>query len=353
VALMPTYRYYTVDVLGGTTVAELELYGVYMDKVLSGAGNFTGTAKLGREPLYDATVLDGSTPGRYALQVERDDQIVWGGPVWSRTYGAEGSTLQFTARTYESIFERMILRADFVKVTIDQATIFSDLLSQLQAQDALGRSNFSLVISPAFGATGVTRTVALRGTDDHPAQDVIDLLTDADTGLSYTINLVGTSRNIKLFYNAAAAVASDTVLDYPGTLAKYWYTENSVKGALRNIVRANNLRAEATNGTLDSNWPIWGTVFQSADQIDSTALQAKANQLLFDNVPPVPNPAFELNDRSNFTDWDSLGKTITVNIQDQRFPAGKQIISKLIGWSLRPGSSEDTEVITLATAGDT
>jgi hypothetical protein len=76
---MPYYRYYTIDPRAGTPVLELPLYGTYMDKVINGAGNFTGTFKLRTGVYNDSNLIDGTRPGRYGLVCKRDEVPVWAG----------------------------------------------------------------------------------------------------------------------------------------------------------------------------------------------------------------------------------------------------------------------------------
>src|SRR5690348_14342039 len=111
---MPSYRYFAADILTGAVLAELPLYGVWCSRKMSEAGEMTATFKLGTGMYDDQSLLDATETGKACLYVERNGTIVWGGPIWTRTWQEESKTMNLTGQTFESVFARVALETDVV-----------------------------------------------------------------------------------------------------------------------------------------------------------------------------------------------------------------------------------------------
>lgn len=92
----PSYRYLTTDLLTQDVLAEIPFKGVSFERAIRTAGTFTGTIPAIQTTngldLYESTM-----PGRCGLYVMRNDDCVWGGIVWSRSYKAADFSLAVTA----------------------------------------------------------------------------------------------------------------------------------------------------------------------------------------------------------------------------------------------------------------
>lgn len=354
---MPSYRYLTyrmLPALGALDVAELPLYGVYMDKRLSGAGNFTGTFRLDTGIGNDAIMLAGCTPGFYKLAVLRDDKCIWCGPIWSRTYSTDGSTVQITAQTFESVFEHIVLTADFIANQQHQVQL-QNLISAIQSVTS---QDFYMIVASPVPTTDVNIALSIAGADRRLALDIIQQLVEPDDGINFTFNVSMGAGSLIIEYRIYAhtkPVASTMYYDYPGTISKYWYNENASQGGTFHIAQFSGASAEKENTDLTSTgWPRWAKVRQATGKIDTLAdLQEAADRMAIDYKAPIGNPTFELGEHSLFTGWDLLGQTFKIRVQDPRFPDGKVFDEQLVGWSLQPESSDQPEIIRLQLASDT
>jgi len=92
----PSYRYFTTDLLTQDVLAEIPFKGVSFERAIRTAGTFTGTI-----PAIQTTngldLYENTMPGRCGLYVMRNDDCVWGGIVWSRSYKAADFSLAVTA----------------------------------------------------------------------------------------------------------------------------------------------------------------------------------------------------------------------------------------------------------------
>src|SRR5882762_161867 len=111
---MAVYKYYFYDLLTHALLEELSgaMFGVNFSMFLSGeigskTGQFTGTFRADSPGRSVQELLDATTPGKTALWIDRDDQPVWCGILWSRTYQATGRTYELSAQTYDSYLHQV------------------------------------------------------------------------------------------------------------------------------------------------------------------------------------------------------------------------------------------------------
>ena len=95
------YRYFVVDFLSNQVIAELPFKGVTYGRAIKAAGSFSGTI-----PIIDKTMAydlyETTMPGKTALYVVRNDQCVWGGIIWSRSYSLDSRELSVSASEFTS-----------------------------------------------------------------------------------------------------------------------------------------------------------------------------------------------------------------------------------------------------------
>jgi hypothetical protein len=101
--LVAEYRYFVADFLTNEVIAELPIKGVSYERALKGAGSFSGSipviTKTNAYNLYENTM-----PGKTALYVVRNDECVWGGLIWSRSYSVQNRELSISASEFTSYF---------------------------------------------------------------------------------------------------------------------------------------------------------------------------------------------------------------------------------------------------------
>lgn len=97
------YRYFVTNLVTNELIAEIPFKGVSYERVLTGAGTFSGNIVSSPETaslsLYESTM-----PGRTGLYVVRDGVCVWGGIIWSRSYNVNERVVQVSASEFTSYF---------------------------------------------------------------------------------------------------------------------------------------------------------------------------------------------------------------------------------------------------------
>lgn len=358
---MPKYRYFTADLLTGEVIADVEMYGVYAQKRLNGAGSFTGTVKLIGDSFRDSLSLAATQPARTAIYMERNDELIWGGILWSRTYSNQARAISMTAQSFESYFDHVVFENHFIQQKVNQEIIFQNMVNQLQT-DAV---NLGIIVDTPLPTTNMPRTVLIPGYEFHYASEVVSQLVDTDNGLEYTIdvNTTGTvdqpELRLRLGYPLLGAANAELAFDFPGNVVNYWLPENGANSGAKFVAlgygSGNKItRAVATDqNTIDAGYPAWWIVNQYSTIADLQLIQDKAAGDAIRLKMPLVSPTFELKPEgiAEFSSWNNLGDTFKVHIEDVRFPDGYDITSRMIGWELSPASAEGSETLKLTVEG--
>lgn len=362
---MVTYTYVAIEPSTGVPVGELPLYGVHMDKSFSAPGNFTGTFRLGSTLFNDELLINFSKPGRYGVAAWREGVPVWAGMIWSRTYASDAHTVQLTAQTFESVFAHVVMRLDFVNTGLEETTLWSNLISNLQSQNS-GQYNLNLSVAHP-GATGNLRPVDYLASEKRYYQEAVDQLAGYANGFGYTVSIVAGSngaigtKTLQLVRNdIALAPVSSLFFDYPGHVSTYWYSENAANGAVRYTGKAANLApgaslssVEVTNSTRTGEGYIpWDRADTINDVLSDTDLTNRTNKGASDFLMPIVTPTFHLGPLAEFSGWNDIGKKFSVHVgaDDPRWPTnpnGITLAQALEGWSLTPEASGQEESINL------
>jgi hypothetical protein len=98
-----TYRYFVVNLVTNRPIAEIPFKGVSYEKVLTGAGTFSGDI-LSSPETANLALYETTMPGRTGLYVVRNGVCVWGGIIWSRSYNVNERVLRVSASEFTSYF---------------------------------------------------------------------------------------------------------------------------------------------------------------------------------------------------------------------------------------------------------
>lgn len=359
---MPKYRYYTADLLTGNVLGDVELYGVHVSKKISEGGNFNGSFALNSgKPALNDMYLSCTQPGRTALYMERNDSLIWGGILWSRTYSAQGQNMQLYAQTFDSYFEHVVFQEHFIQQRVNQEVIFKAMVDQLQAQSAC---NIGLEVQTPLPTTNTPRTILVPNYEYHFARETLDALLTEDQGLEMIIDVLPTATpdHPKKLIRLGFPLGSDNPAlsyDYPGTIYNYWMPESGANGGVKFATLgfgSGNKIARATyvdRDAIAAGYPAWWRVDNYSTIADVGILADKAAANGHTHAMPYRTPTFEL--RSDvgvgFTGWNNVGDTFKIHIEDVRFPNGFDITSRMIGWEFDPQSGEGPEILKFAIDG--
>lgn len=374
---MATYKYYFYDLMSHTLLDELGtlMFGVNFSTFLSGeigskVGQFTGTLRADSPGRSVTDILSATQPGRTALWIDRDDQPVWCGIVWSRTYQATGRTFEISAQTFESYPHQLYNQADITQTLPSQdllCYVWNTILSN-------AASNVGVAV-PAYQGTGTSLTRTLKGLDYNAWGDVIDDCVAG--GCEYYIAPLVNSSGVRtptiirgrwdLVENppttywrigvpVAQALVSGVDLQYPTGISEYWWPENAVQSAnaVLAIGKANGAstprQVYVNNVNLNQGYPLIEVRMTLTDVEDQNTLNAIASAQLTNKQPPLLSPTIILAGAATdtFGQW-SLGDNVKLVIDDPyRFPNGPVTgVTRIVGYSLTPAGQNGPETVNL------
>jgi hypothetical protein len=97
------YRYFTTDLLTNTVLAEIPFKGVSFERSIKAAGSFSGSIPVIPETA-SMNIYESTMPGRTGLYVVRDQECIWGGIIWNRSYDVVDRNLSVNASEFTSYF---------------------------------------------------------------------------------------------------------------------------------------------------------------------------------------------------------------------------------------------------------
>lgn len=358
---MPDYRYYAADLLTGNVIGDLELYGVTCNKRLNQAGTLGATTHLTGNSIQDSITVEATQPGRTALYMERDGELIWGGILWTRLYNNTVQGFQINAQTFESYFDHVVFEQHFVQQNVEQQILFQNMVNALQAS-----VNIGLEFITPLPDTNIPRTVLLPNYEFHFGNDALQQLVGIDLGLEYTIKVENgvtvdhPRKRIQLGYPQIGSANPEMHFDFPGTVSQYWIPESAAQsGAKFGVLGYGGGDKVARSVAIDQNtinagYPAWWIVNNYSMIADLQILKDKAHGDAKRLKMPFTTPQFELHPQVNdqFTGWNNLGDAFSVHVEDIRFPNGKDFITRMIGWDLTPASATSSESLRFTVEGE-
>lgn len=363
---MAQYRYIFADLLTNATLAEFPLTGVTFDRMLNKAGNFQGFFALGNENYDDQMILDSTLPGRTSLYVERtnlagDVSIVWGGVLWSRLWQEQSKTFQFNGQTFESFLYMEDIRTSLLYFFADQRNILRDLITKMQAYPY---RNIGIVLPPSF-TNNILRSVTFNNYEVWTFGSAAEYMVGFDQGFDYSIdcqydssgNIIKVLRTDDILGTPASV--TQLVFDYPGNISNFWVPENAANAATSVVgVGAGEgsamIRTVDTNQQLlDAGYPELVQIYTNKDVSVPTTLASQTRANLLQLTVPVSVPTFEVNPemRPEFGTYQ-MGDYAIFDIESVRYPHGKRLTSRIMGWSVTPTSSSSQEGVKLVILGE-
>lgn len=358
------YTYLTTDLRTNQVLGELFLGGVSLDCQLNTAGNMTAGLTLGDYRMDDSEVLHRTQPGRTAFWVYRESVIVWGGIIWTREYQSNGKALTLTGQTFESYAAKRFPRSDLQETThkyegSGQCQIIDNLWHRMQSVPG---GDIGVQPMGSLPKDDKTRFLTVHGWDlsvsyDDIIQSLINRAVDApdftirwkEDGNGLPLKVIQSGINI-----GDSVQATDLVVDYPGQVVDYTYTENAASGASRwwAVGSGNGAKtivgSQTSDTQIDAGYPLIEMVNDYNSDTTQDAVADHSETDLANHPLPEITHQIDLNG-SGFPAFGSykLGDYCIVNIVDNRFPDGRIFKKRAIGWTISPpDSGQGTEQIT-------
>jgi hypothetical protein len=317
-------------------------------------GTFSGSFPLGQGSMIDAANLGATTPGKSCLWVQRNSETIWGGIIWTRLRDSDNSNIEITAQTFDSYFDRAVLKNHFIQQNIEQATIFLTLVQRTLSYTTV----VPQIMISAIASTGIPRTILIPAYEFHYASEVIEELTNDAVGLEYTTEITNfwgaNNPAVNMHYGQVGTVNTDKTLrlDFPGTVQHYTWPENAFQGGNIFAGRGGGNGNKAPTAVFQipaPGYPSLWSVYNYPDIISPTIIKNKTQRQSVLDAVPVVEPTFDITGDSMSGFWQALGCNVKVDINDSRFPGGYTATRRLQGWSLKFADENNAESLTLTT----
>jgi hypothetical protein len=361
--MVASYVYQFRNLLTDKVSIEIPMYGVYYSRRLSQPGDFTGTFMLDSTGYDNASVLDGTIPGKNYVLVVREGVVVGAYIIWQRTYNSAGKSMQLQGRSFESYASKRMIASDFTATAGQRAwmsNIWANSNTGGSIQEGFGSNSFIGVAQEQPYPTGetITRTLSVSFREFKYFQDLIDQLMQFDNSFDWYIDVK---------YNSAGAITkpivtgtplgrgpaeTPIVFSYPGNITNYWFPESAASScthawAYSSGSTNDGVFASAVSSAALAAGFIHVDETQSFQDITTQSdIQSAANQMLANDKMLSVIPTCEIKgDIEPTLGTYALGDYCRFVIQDPRFPTGFSSSYRIIGWNVNPPGSDGTEIV--------
>ncbi|MGW5717211.1 hypothetical protein ACWEVP_13680 [Amycolatopsis sp. NPDC003865] len=358
-----SYTYLIADLRTGAVLDELPLSGVQFDKKLNDTGTLRGQLRVDDPEIRIREPRLLAEPGRTAVYVDRDGDLVWGGIVWTSRYSAAGGVLELTAADFASYFDhRLVLDPTDLSRPVsftatDQLAIVRGLLDLAQSADG---GDLGVAVTGS-ATSGVLRTVSYASADLKSVAEVLRDLANTDTGFDFAFDVRydesgQPERLLRLGYPRLGLPGGDRayVWEYGANLVDFVWPSDAASMATRVLGMGNAggggvpvVRSDP--GATAGGWPLLEAAAAPVDTTDAAMLAAHVAGELAARRRPVVLP--ELTVRA---DLDPVVGTYSVGddariVVDDPFFAGDQldVTVRLLGLSVTPGDDGGQEQVVL------
>lgn len=360
------YTYLATDLLSGRVLGELPLHGVSFDRQLNKASNWQGSGNLDNDMLSNDDMLAATAPGRTSVYVYREDQIVWGGIIWSRTYQSQAKSLQMTAQSFESYAYKRIYRpSTTIKYEKAQCWLINELWRSLQSDQLHSDIGVRILDPESLPSNDVVRQLTVNPWDMKSYGEIIDdPLMNFQDSAEWTIECFEEQgvpqKQLLLGYPRLGIPVEFTpiVIDYPGNILNYYWSESASQSANAVWATGDGDQAALTTGyannqaSLDVGYPLLEAHESHQGVTKQDTIDDHAKKDLVDAAVPRLSKTIQIkaDEQPEFGTYP-IGSDAKMQILDTRFPDGFEGTVRVLGWSVTPSSSEAVEEISLIIEG--
>lgn len=361
---MANFRYLTTNVYqSGSTanqvIAELPFTGVNFTKQLNSIGTFQGTLLL--SGIQNLNAYEGTVPGKTILWViysnnAGNTKVVWSGVIWHREWDSESQILSITAQEMISLYQRRRIAVDKVYTSQDPCYIARNLLQYTEA-----RTNGKTGLTYDSTTSGLSTSKTYNGYEYKSVYQAIKDL--AQNYFDFTITPYISGDNLYNRFEMGVPLgvpysSSDLgapVFQLPGNLVKYIFPEDGLSAAntLYGLgYGANSTKLTATyvdSAKFTDGFPLLEDSASYIDVGDVNLLKdiTKGQGNAISYPPTTVQVVLPTYVDPNFGTYN-IGDEARLNVIDDLFPNGLDIIMRIVGIDVSPGENgPDRVTVTL------
>jgi hypothetical protein len=360
------YTYLVADLASGAILDELPLFGVSFDKRLNDTGSLRGQLRIDDPGIRALEPRVLTEPGRTAVYVDRDGELLWGGIVWTTRYTAANGTLEIGAADFMSYFEHRrvldypISTTGVVTYTnVDQLVIAAGLIDRA----ALHPGGDLNVDMRGPQTSGVNRTVSYAAGELKPIADALRDLANAEEGFDFAFDVEyapdGRARRFLRFgYPRLGQPGGPHVWEYGANLIDVNWPRDAASMATRVFAQGTSdgstpvLQFAEDTAAYAQGWMLLEDASSQLDTKDSALVLAQARGDLAARHRPVVLPELTVRaDLDPVVGNYAVGDDIRLVIDDPFFAGDHvDVTVRLLSFSVTPGDDAGLEQVTLTVA---
>lgn len=398
---MAQYRYLFGNWQTAAIDVEIPLYGVYITDRLGDTGYMQGSFSLDQTGLDNDLLVESTIPGKSFVIVLRDNRIIWGGYITSRTYQSQAKGVQMYAKAFDAYTDSIIApmkefypSGKLFWPSDDQAVQFYTLLADFVIDEVEAGPLFPLKFDDAFLPDQTTTDVVLTGIvrnaleiyryDYKSYRAYIDEMANGQDGFDWKIVPQFIIGNNQLSDIGPYVIVPDSIqvqkvvkfgypyfhandpvgltFDYPGNILNYYRTDN-LDGVGTTTIGVGSGEGEemlfreiSYPSLIDGQGDYFPmeVVVPMKDITDQGLLNDRTGQESVKRRPP--KRTYKVTIRPDMLDsfgTDFLGSQAMLSIRDALHPSGSQVTVRINEYALSPPSEEGgSEEISLGFVGD-
>jgi hypothetical protein len=374
---MANYTYTFYDIPSGTKLGSLPLYGVSVSDVLAtgaggaSAGAMTGAIRMDSDFVQSAQeILDMTRPEATAVWMDRNETPIWCGILWTRTYQSDGRVMQFNAQGFQSYLSSVVwwpTRGPIAQIPQYDLTEnphnCARFIYQYLRDYASAEYDIGVQLETYHQIGDVSLTPSLFTTisfllDDHKyLSEYMDLALKAGAEYRIRPQLDANGNRVPIFESmptgqlGVSAEGADVgeSFEYPGEMAKYWYTNSAANAPTRLFGTGKSAGADAAFSLKQGS--ITGRIgvdkVQSYDTDDPVLVSSYASADIVAMQGDLNRPVYDIAGSDIDMGW-SVGDRRRVIIDDPyRFTRPMSGIVRITGWQLSPSTSDGVETLSI------
>lgn len=353
-----TYTYLIADLRTGEILDELPLFGVSFDKKLNDTGSFRAQLSVADPEIRLREPRLLTEPGRTAVYVDRDGDLLWGGIVWTSRYSGADAVLELGAADFLSYFEHRLvldpgdLTAPVPFTNTDQLVIARELVGLAQSHPG---GDLGVVVA-GTASSGVSRTITYAPGDLKPVADALRDLANADDGFDFAFDVRYAEsgvpeRFLRTGFPRLGRAGAPHVWEYGANLVDFTWPADAASMATRVLAQGGSPVAEDL-AARRAGWPLLEVAASQSDVTDPAMLDAQVKGELAARRRPVVLPELTVRaDLDPVVGSYSVGDDARIVIDDPYFP-GEQldVTVRVIGLEVTPGDDAGQEQVKLTVA---
>lgn len=358
-----SYTYLIADLRSGTILDELPLAGVSFDKKLNDTGSLRGQLHVDDPQIRVRKPRLLTEPGRTAIYVDREGDLLWGGIVWTSRYHATSGTLELGASDLLSYFEhRLVLDPGDLTRTVtfpdtDQVAIVRGVIELAQSHPG---GDLGIVFTGA-PSSDVRRTVSFAAGELKSVADLVRDLANAEGGFDFTFDVRYDEsgvpeRFLRIGYPRLGQPGGPHVWEYGANLVDFGWPSDAANMATRVFgLGSSDVGRPALHDDPSAylgGWPLLEGIASQLDTKDAALLDAHVRGELAARRRPVVLPELTVRaDLDPVVGGYSVGDDARIVIDDPFF-AGEQldVTVRILGLEVTPGDDAGQEEVKLTVA---